>query len=400
MCVNKHNKMKNVNAVLSASDERPNIKDGFSDTVFYGDNGNGKKCHIISDEDKKVGEPMYPLGTGAFVYDNNVLSKSLHGIPTLTNTGLISLQKDKFRASNKNERPKIIAAMPAYNEEEYVGSMVLGTRPYVDEVIVVDDGSSDRTARFAALGGARVIRHDTNYGKGKAIQTILEEAIKMDVDILILLDADCQHNPDEIPLLIEPIKRDKADMVNGSRFLDKKSKIPSYRMVGQHILTLSTNMCSGTSMTDSQSGFRALSKKAINSIKLAENGMGVESEMINKASESNLRIKEVPISCRYDVNGSTFNPVSHGLSVFGTIIHQLQRKRPLLYFSLPGLILLLVGGSLSLQTFFADSILGQFGMVKALMAIVLVLVGVFAMFSGLILNSVSSTIKELKSNDG
>ncbi len=312
------------------------------------------------------------------------------------NNLLNNLQKNKIKLSIDTYRPRIIAGLAAYNEEEYIGTMVLGTRSFVDEVIVVDDGSSDRTARFATLAGARVIRHKENLGKGKAIQTILGEAKKIDVDVVVLLDADCQHNPDEIPRLLEPIKKGEAELVNGSRFLGKKSKIPLYRMIGQHILTLSTNLCSGTSITDSQSGFRALSRKAINSIKLIENGMGVESEMILKAKESNLRIKEVPIGCRYDVNGSSFNPVSHGFRVFGTILYQLQRKHPLLYFGILGLILLSFGGILSLQTFYAYNILGQFWIGKAMIAILMLLIGIFAMFTGLILNSVSIMIKELK----
>jgi glycosyltransferase involved in cell wall biosynthesis len=308
----------------------------------------------------------------------------------------LNTQKDKIKLSIDTYRPRIIAGLAAYNEEEYIGTMVLGTRSFVDEVIVVDDGSSDRTAKFATLACARVIKHKENLGKGKAIQTILEEAKKMDVDIVVLLDADCQHNPDEIPRLLEPIKNGEADMVNGSRFLDKKSKIPLYRRIGQHILTLSTNLCSGTSITDSQSGFRALSRKAINSIKLIENGMGVESEMIQKATDSNIRIKEVPIGCRYDVNGSTFNPVSHGLRVLGTIVDQLQRKHPLLYFGIFGLMLVSIGGLLSLQTFYAYNILGQFWLGKAMVAMVLLLVGIFAFFTGLILNSVSIMMKELR----
>ncbi len=286
---------------------------------------NGKSMDLISNHSENLSKIINP--NNAFAYNNPL------------NRDLIPPNIDKVKALYRQEPSKIIAALPAYNEEEYIGSMVVSTLPYVDEVIVVDDGSSDRTAKIALLAGARVIKHEVNMGKGKAIQTILKEAKKIDADILVLIDADCQHNPDEVPLLLEPIKRGEADIVNGSRFLTKNSKIPIYRKIGQHILTLSTNISAGTYLTDSQNGFRALSKKVIHSIELMESGMGVESEMIHRVNESNFRIKEVPISCRYDVNGSTFNLVSHGLSVIGAIINQLQRKHPLLYFGLPGFVL-------------------------------------------------------------
>jgi len=334
---------------------------------------------------------MHPFNSGNFV-DDPIISKLVHSTKNLD----ILLDRQQIKSRRKNLAAKIIAAMPAYNEEEYIGSMVLGVRPYVDEVIVIDDGSTDRTVRIAEMAGARVIRHQTNKGKGKAIQTVLEEAKKMDVDMLVLLDSDCQHNPDEIPFLLEPLINGEVDIVNGSRFLDKKSKIPYYRTVGQHFLTFSTNLSAGTSITDSQNGFRALSKKAINTLQLTENGMGVESEMIHRAHESNLKIKEVAISCRYDVNGSTLNPVSHGLHVIGAIVNQLQRKHPLLYFALPGFILFLIGFSLSLQTLFAYSMLGEFLVGKALVGGILLLVGVAAIFTGLMLNSIATMLRELK----
>ena len=276
----KHSQIKNASVALTTLNEVSKEVFPNPDSPKFNASVIGENPHVLS--------PIFGEDNGNRKNKNKILN---------------NMQKDEIKLSVDTYRPRIIAGLAAYNEEEYIGTMVLGTRSFVDEVIVVDDGSSDRTGKFASLACARVIKHKENQGKGKAIQTILEEAKKMDVDVVVLLDADCQHNPDEIPRLLEPIRNGEADLVNGSRFLDKKSKIPLYRRIGQHILTLSTNLCSGTSITDSQSGFRALSRKAINSIKLIENGMGVESEMIQKARESNLRIKEVPIGCRYDVNG-------------------------------------------------------------------------------------------------
>lgn len=412
--MNRHRRIKNANVVSMTLNE--GTKEVFPDTpefndpavvmgekpgvpipVFGGGNGDSNNKNTLLNEENNLGDIMQTTSTPSLRSGNKDFADIIHEVSM--NTGMNFPQDNTIKSSVENYIPKIIAGLAAYNEEEYIGSMVLGTSPFVDEVIVIDDGSSDRTARFAGLAGARVIRHKSNQGKGKAIQTLLKEAKKMDVDMVVLLDADCQQNPDEIPQLIKPILNGEADLVNGSRFLEKKSQIPVYRRFGQHVLTLLTNICSGTKVTDSQSGFRALSRKAINSIKLNENGMGVESEMIQSAKESNLRIKEVPMSCRYDVDGSTFNPISHGLRVISTILDLLQRKHPLIYFGLPGFILLTMGGILSLQTFYAYNISGQFWLGKAMVAMVLLLVGIFALFTGLILNSVSITMKELSRID-
>lgn len=122
---------------------------------------------------------------------------------------------------------KVIAAMPAYNEEKYIGSMVLQLRQYAEEVIVVDDGSIDRTSKIAGLAGATVVRHPQNKGYGSAIQSILAEAKKRNPDVLVILDADSQHNPDEVPYLVKAIA-EGADVVIGSR-KTQGNVIPAYR---------------------------------------------------------------------------------------------------------------------------------------------------------------------------
>ena len=134
-----------------------------------------------------------------------------------------------------------------------------------------------------------------------ALRDAFLRAREMNADILVCLDGDGQHNPDEIPRLLIPIKNGEADMVIGSRFLDIQSDIPRYRRAGQKVLTSLTNTVSATKVTDSQSGFRAFSKKAIDSMSLEENGIGIESAMQRAADDSGLRITEVPITCRYDI---------------------------------------------------------------------------------------------------
>lgn len=290
----------------------------------------------------------------------------------------------------------IVAAIPAFNEEIAIGSVIARARQHVDEVLVIDDGSADSTSRVAELVGATVIRHEQNSGKGTALRTAFRWAQRNNVDILVILDADGQHCPDEIPDLLTPIIEEKADIVNGARFLKGHCvDVPKYRRVGQEVLTFATNMTCDVRLNDSQSGFRAFSKETFGVFKFNNNGMGVESEMISDASSAGFNIVEVPITCRYDVEGSTFNPVKHGMSVLGSIVNQFQRKHPLLYFGVPGAILMLSGLAVGFWAIYGYNTGDGFWIGKALLAILLIMIGTVGLFSGLILNSLTTHIRDL-----
>jgi len=220
--------------------------------------------------------------------------------------------------------PHIIAAIPAYNEARHIGEIVSKTGEYVDQVIVVDDGSQDGTGERAEEAGAFVVKHDRNLGKGAAINTAFQIAREINPQAMVLLDADGQHNPEEIPRLLQPVLEKRADLVVGSRFL-ANNDIPKYRMVGQTVLTITTNIGSGIKLTDTQSGFRAFSRKSIENMNFKETGFAVESEMQFQAKRYGLKATEVPILTNYDEKVKR-SPVVHGFSVLFRVLRMIGEK--------------------------------------------------------------------------
>ncbi len=294
---------------------------------------------------------------------------------------------------------EILAILPAYNEEVSIGSIVLHARQHADRVIVIDDGSSDRTAEMAKLAGAEVIRHPFNKGKGAALKTGFKEASKNGTKVIVTMDTDGQHDPEEIPKLIAPILSGEADMVNGSRYMNGNGKnTPFYRRIGQNVLDTATNMNSGLSITDTQSGFRAFAAQTAPVFRFRSDGLAIESEMLMDAANAGLKVKEVEIGVRYDVDCSTENPVSHGLKVMVKVLHDMELNRPLYYFTLPGMTFAVAGilmGLSFLRVFYLGGSL-MFG--PTLLMILLTLVGSFMAFTGIILHSMSRMIKESKVN--
>jgi glycosyltransferase involved in cell wall biosynthesis len=298
---------------------------------------------------------------------------------------------------------KVTAILPAYNEELCISSIILGSKKYVDRIIIVNDGSTDNTAEIAELAGAEVINHHQNKGKGAALKTGFKAA--KESDIIVTLDSDGQHNPEEIPKLIDPIINSEADIVNGSRYISgNKKDTPFYRRIGQSVLDKATNLGSGLDITDSQSGFRAFARHTIPVFRFTRTDFSIESEMLMDAANAGLRIKEVEIGVRYDVDSSTKNPISHGLSVLIKIIDDLQFQKPLFYFALPGVIITLIGIVLGLM-FFGDylaksshSITGTFApsasysLAPTILAIMMTLSGGFLALTGIILDSMSKMI--------
>ncbi len=221
----------------------------------------------------------------------------------------------------------IAAAIPIFNEEQRIDEVLKATRELVDLVLVVDDGSTDAGADVAAKAGAKVIRHAGNQGKGAALQTALAWAREQSsVQELVLLDGDGQHNPSDIPRLLTKLREEKLDIVVGSRFLGSNDA-PLYRLFGLHVLSASAALGSGVHISDSQSGFRALSRRAIDALELRATSFSVESEMQFDGAEKGLRFGEIPIQIVY-AGPARRSPIVHGTSVLLQTIKMTILDRP------------------------------------------------------------------------
>jgi len=289
-------------------------------------------------------------------------------------------------------KSKVIAAIPCFNEERCIGSVVIKAKSFVESVIVIDDGSTDATAEVATGAGAEVYKHDKNRGYGAAIRSAVEKGRQLGADVLVILDGDGQHDPRDIPKLIKPILDGEADVVIGSRFLGKGKKPPFYRRLGLHALTAATNLGSGQKVTDSQSGFRAYSAKSLKEMNLTESGMSISSEMQFAIRRSGLRVVEVSTDVSY-MEKAKRSPVGHGLSVFSRVLVLFSLRQPLLLFGIPGLALLTAGLIIGVRvlTLYGDT--GRLAIGNALATILLCLAGLLALFAALMLQAMKELFR-------
>ncbi len=284
--------------------------------------------------------------------------------------------------------------IPAFNEEKNIGAIVAKLTQKYDVVIVCDDGSSDMTSTIASSLGAKVIKHEKNEGYGSAIKTIFNEAGKIGGDVLVTFDADGQHQISDIDSILEPILENKADLVIGSRFLGETKDLPKYRRIGIKTITGLTNVMTGSNITDSQSGFRAYSKKMLEEISPTESGMGISTEILIKASKNKMRLAEIPITISYKDNTHSQEPISHGTSVVMSTIKHVAIERPLLYYGVTGMCFLILGlifGAWTMQIYSEERIV----MTNiALIGIGGVILGTILLITATILYSIVSVVRE------
>ncbi len=285
---------------------------------------------------------------------------------------------------------KTLAAIPAWNQEKKVSSVVLLARKYVDNVLVIDDGSIDRTAEVAERAGATVVRHNGNRGYGAAIQSCFKYAKENNFDAMVILDSDGQHDPDQIPIVLKTIIDGKADLSIGSRFIGNNAKIPFYRKIGIGVITEITNIGSGKShkVLDSQSGFRAYSRKAIETINPADDNMGASVEILLQARKKGLRFIEVPIKCEYGEGASTQGPIKHGLGVLASIVQYVEVEHSLLAFGVPGLMLVVISAFTGMWSYISYRQTGYLPFGPTMITMLLFVIGMFSGITGLILHAV------------
>jgi glycosyltransferase involved in cell wall biosynthesis len=291
----------------------------------------------------------------------------------------------------------IVAAVPAFNEEKTIAKVVARAMRHVDRVVVVDDGSTDDTALIAGSLGAHVIRHDENKGYGAAIRSCFSAARDLAADVLVTLDGDGQHDPEQIPKVIEPILNGESDVAVGSRFHEGgREDIPRYRIVGMRMLNEATNRIAKQKVTDTQSGFRAYSRKAIDSIRVYETGMGVTSEINVRTGDSGLRIVEVPVQVAYrGLDSSSQNPLMHGLGIVSTILRITGEKHPVLLFGVPGLVAIAAGLGGWLWTVQRYAEVQQLPLGIALISTILLIAGLVAVNTAIILYTIANVSRRL-----
>jgi len=290
---------------------------------------------------------------------------------------------------------KIVVGIPAFNEEKNIAVVIIQLKKIVDKIIVCNDGSTDLTSKIAEELGVIVINHEKNLGYGAAIRSIFLKSKDLDGDILVTFDADGQHRVDDINKVINPIINGKSDLVIGSRFLDESEKeVPQYRKVGIKVITKITNVTIKKQLTDSQSGFRAYSKKVLTELNPSDAGMGISTEILIKASSKNFRISEVPIKITYSGDTSTHNPISQGSSVIISTIKYTSIEHPLKFYGIPSLIFFLIGLSF---TYAATQYYAEIGRLNTNLTIVAagtVLIAVVLLITGILLYSLVSVVRE------
>jgi glycosyltransferase involved in cell wall biosynthesis len=290
----------------------------------------------------------------------------------------------------------IVVCVPARDEEKTIAGVLIKARRHSDRLVVCDDGSSDMTPQIAEALGAEVIRNPSAGGYGAALRILFKRAAELNPDVMVTLDADGQHDADEIPKLVRPVLDAEADIVVGSRLLSERDdSLRAYRRAGIKAITSLTQATSGLELTDAQSGFRAYGRQALTKVVPVELGMGASAEILMRAAREKLRVKEVPVRITYrGVDTSSQNPVFHGLDVVSSILKSVSLRHPLLFYGTSGLATMILGLWYGYFTIASYAAQGKPITNVALLSMAIVSSGLLLAFMGVILFTLTSLVKE------
>jgi glycosyltransferase involved in cell wall biosynthesis len=295
---------------------------------------------------------------------------------------------------------EVVVGIPAYNEADTIGEVVEGAKNIVDEVIVVDDGSTDSTVRKAKAANAEVVEHQENQGYGQALQTIFEQAAQRDVEHLAIIDADGQHDVSDIPKLLQKQDETGAQIVIGSRFVkDSNTKVPLYRRLGLRVVNGLTNISFSLLgrrpvIKDTQSGFRVYDRQAITSLAETDeisDGMGASTDILHYAHQQDYEFSEVGTTVDYEVDdANSRHPLAHGFVLISNLLHTIERERPITVLGIPGFLCTIVGlgfGHWTVTNYISS---GLFPTGIALVSMSFILAGIFMIFTAIILHSLNT----------
>ena len=295
---------------------------------------------------------------------------------------------------NNKSYDHVIVCIPAYNAGQTIHDIVVRCFKYADKVVVCDDGSTDFTAVEAEKAGAIVLKHLTNRGKGAALHTLFEYSKEFPMDVMVTIDGDGQFLPEEIPKMVQPVLDKKTEIVIGYRF-DDKTEMPSYRRFGNKFFDKMTKLAANLPFRDTQSGFRAYSKKAIDSISFSTTGFGVDSEILIDAVKKNLTISEEKITVIYNTGGktSTKNPVSHSKDIFGSLLEYVALRKPMKFLGIPGLIFFIIGIIYSIIVIAIFNDTRYFSIPSTLVALGSVVIGLMLLMMSIVLFAIQRSLK-------
>ncbi len=294
----------------------------------------------------------------------------------------------------KREDVKVIAVIPAYNEELNIGEVISKSLNYTDEVIVIDDGSTDGTRKIAKEAKAIVKSHIVNRGLGLTIRDGIKEALKTGADIMVIIDADGQYSADQIPDLLKPILEGKADLVLGSRFMGSIAHMPRLKKLGNKIITLIVRNLMNIDITDAQTGFRAMRREVVEQIILSGDYTYTQ-EMIIRASAEGFYIIDVPVNFYERKHGKSRlirDPAEYGLNTSMTMLRAYRDYRPMTLFGTIGVLMMLIGTLIGLYIVYEFFVLGTFetGQRLVTLSALMIMSGIQVLLFGLMADMMSS----------